>query len=206
MELWHAWTCPYCQRVRIALAEKRLQVEEHVVDLGNKPPELMEVNPAGGVPVLVVDGVAIPDSSAILRHLEDHAPEPALFPPDPLVRARALLIQDRVTSSLGPHIPKLLRGSGDEKEHASQAVRAALQALEQETPEEGFLCGPFSIADIALAPLIGKLPASIRSAALGLPRLARWEASAMSRASVVAGIGMPGGQGARSPAERPAPP
>ncbi len=204
MELWHAWTCPYSQRVRIALAEKRLQVEEHVVDLANKPPELMKINPAGGVPVLVVDGVAIPDSSAILRYLEDRAPEPALFPADPLDSARARLIQDRVTSSLGPHIPRLLRGSSDEQERARQAVQAALQALELETPEENFLCGPFSIADIALAPLIGKLPASLRPAALGLPGLARWEASVMSRASVAAAVGLPGGQGARPPVERSA--
>jgi glutathione S-transferase len=197
MELWHAWTCPYSQRVRIALAEKRIRVGEHVVDLANKPPELMKINPAGGVPGLVVDGVAIPDSSAILQYLEDIAPEPTLFPPDPLGRARALLLQDRITSSLGPLIPKLLRGSNDEKERAMQAALVALRALELETPEEGFLCGPFSIADIALAPLVAKLPTSIRPATLGLPRLTRWEALVMSRSSVAAAVGMPGGLGAR---------
>ncbi len=190
MELWHAWTCPYSQRVRIALAEKGLSVDEHVVDLANKPAALLALNPAGGVPVLVVDGLAIPDSSLILQFLEDRAPEPALLPADPLGRARTRLLYERITSGLGPHLPKLLRGSDDEKERAGQAVVAALTALERDAPEEGFLAGPFSIADIALAPFVARLPRPLRPASLGLPRLARWEARALARPSVAAVVGL----------------
>jgi glutathione S-transferase len=192
MELWHAWACPYSQRVRIALREKGLTVDEHVVELANKPSALLALNPAGGVPVLVVDGSAITDSSVILQYLEDRAPEPALFPPDPLGRAMTRLLYERITSSLGPHVPRLLRGSDDEKERARQAVVAALTALEATAPDQGFLVGPFSLADIALAPFLAKLPESLRPAALGLPRLARWEAQALSRSSVASVVGTPG--------------
>ena len=186
MELWHAWTCPYSQRVRIALAEKGLPVDEHVVDLANKPAALLALNPAGGVPVLVVDGAAIADSDVILQYLEDRTPEPALVPPDLAGRARARLLSERITSSLGPHLPRLLRGGDEEKERARQAVVDALTALEREAPEAGHLAGPFSIADIALAPFVARLPASLRPAALPLPRLARWEALVLSRPSVAA--------------------
>ena len=184
MMLWHAEACPYSQRVRIALAEKDLAFEEQVVDLADKPPELLALNPAGGVPVLVVDGAVIADSSAILQYLEDRSPVPSILPPDPSGRARARLLYDRITSSLGPHVPKLLRGTEEEKEHARRAVVAALGALEQEAPADGFLAGPFSVADIALAPFMAKLPPTLRPAALGLPRLARWEAVVLARPSV----------------------
>ncbi len=187
MELWHAWVCPYCMRVRIALAEKGLAYDEREIDLARKPAELFRVNPAGGVPVLVVEGgAAVPESLVILEYLEDRWPEHPLLPPDPLGRARARLLYERVTAALAPHLLKLARGSDAEKGAAEQAVRDALRALEPEVPEAGFLAGPFSIADIALAPFVAKLPARLRPAELGLPRLARWEAAVMSRPSVAA--------------------
>ncbi len=185
MELWHAWVCPYCMRVRIALAEKRLPYREREIDLANKPPELFGVNPSGGVPVLVVEGGApLPESTVILQYLEDRWPEHPILPADPLARARARLLYDRITAALGTPSFKLARGTDAEKAAAEQAVREALAKLEAEAPTDGFLAGPFSIADIALAPFVAKLPERLRPGALGLPRLARWEAAVMSRPSV----------------------
>lgn len=184
MELWHAWTCPYCMRVRIALAEKQVAYREREVDLARKPPELLALNPpSGGVPVLVDGGRAIPESLAILRHLEERFPEPALLPREPVARARSLALYER-SALLAPHLPKLLRGAPSEKEAAAAAIRAALQALEAEAPEQGWLAGTFSIADIALASLVLKLPATERPSGLGLPRLGRWEAAVSERPSV----------------------
>ncbi len=184
MELWHAWVCPYCMRVRIGLAEKGLAYSEREIDLAGKPPELFALNPAGGVPVLVDGGAAIPESLVILEYLDDRWPEPPLLPRDPLGRARARLRYDRITVAFSPHVPKLARGSAEEKAVAAEAVKGALAALEREVPEDGFLVGPFSIADIALAPFLAKLPPQLRPGALGLTRLARWEAAVMSRPSV----------------------
>jgi glutathione S-transferase len=185
MELWHAWACPYCMRVRIALAEKGLACDEREIDLANKPPELLRVNPANGVPVLVVDGAAIPESIVILQYLEDRWPERPLLPRDPLGRARARLLYDRVTALLGPHSFKLARGSDEEKLAAQAGVKTALAKLEEEAPVEGLLVGAdLTIADLALAPFVARLPRELRPAALGLPRLARWEAAVMNRPSV----------------------
>ncbi len=185
MELWHAWVCPYCMRVRIALAEKQLPYREREIDLADKPKELFGVNPAGGVPVLVVDGgAAIPESIVILQYLEDRFPAHPILPPDPLARARARLLYDRITAALGTPLFKLARGTDAEKATAEAAIRDALAKLEAEVPERGFLVGPFSIADIALAPFVAKLPPRLRPAELGLPRLARWEAAVLSRPSV----------------------
>src|SRR5258708_6172639 len=60
------------------------------------PGEYRRLNPQGLMPALDVDGVVIAQSGAILEYLEERAPEPALLPPDPLLRAQvrafALLI------------------------------------------------------------------------------------------------------------------
>jgi glutathione S-transferase len=170
--------------VRIALVEKGLRYTVREVDLAHKPPELFALNPAGSVPVLVDDGAAIPESLVILEYLEDRFPEPRLLPPEALGRARARLLCDRITVQLGKPSFKATRGTEEEKAVAADAVRSALSALEREVPEDGYLVGPFSFADIVLAPFVARLPAELRPAALGLPRLARWEGAVMSRPSV----------------------
>ena len=54
MRLIDAARCPYCARVRIAVAEKGIEVDPVPVDLSNRPSWLLELNPPKGrVPVLV---------------------------------------------------------------------------------------------------------------------------------------------------------
>jgi glutathione S-transferase len=183
MELWHAWACPYCMRVRAALAEKGIPYEGRVVDLAAKPPELLRLNPKGGVPVLVDGGRAIPESLDILEYLEERWPSPRLFPDGP-GRAAARQAYERVNALLGPHLFKLVRGSPDEKAAAAASVRSALASLDTDAREEGFLLGELSVADLALASFVGKLPPDLRPAALGLPRLGAWERAVMDRPSI----------------------
>ena len=52
MKLYDAPRCPYCARVRIALAEKGIAYETVEIDLQNRPPWLYELNASGRVPVL----------------------------------------------------------------------------------------------------------------------------------------------------------
>jgi glutathione S-transferase len=170
--------------VRIALVEKGLAYTVREVDLANKPAELFALNPAGAVPVLVDGGAAVPESLVILQYLEDRFPAPPLLPADALGRARARLLCDRITAQLGKPSFKVARGSPEEKAVAADAVRSALSALEREVPEEGFLVGPFSFADIVLAPFVARLPPELRPSRLGLPRLARWERAAWARPAV----------------------
>ena len=49
--LYDAARCPYCARVRIALAEKRVPFEPVAIDLSDRPGWIYEKNPAGRVPV-----------------------------------------------------------------------------------------------------------------------------------------------------------
>jgi glutathione S-transferase len=50
--LYDAARCPYCARVRIALAEKGIPYEPVAIDLSDRPAWIYEKTPAGRVPVL----------------------------------------------------------------------------------------------------------------------------------------------------------
>ena len=56
------------------------------------------------LPVLVLDGRAIGDSTAIIEALEAYQPEPALYPSDPAERRRALELEDYFDENLAPAI------------------------------------------------------------------------------------------------------
>jgi glutathione S-transferase len=47
----------------------------------HKSPEYLKLNPAGLIPVLIDDGIALPESAAICMHLADKHPERGLAPP-----------------------------------------------------------------------------------------------------------------------------
>ena len=90
--LYHGRAAVCAQKVRLALAEKRLAWTSVEVDFAD--PAFMrrykaELNPNGVVPTLVVDGQPIIESNVILQYLEEAYPAIPLLPADPLLRARA---------------------------------------------------------------------------------------------------------------------
>src|SRR5262249_37723332 len=68
------------QKVRIALAEKGQQVQDHIMTLRGDQyePAYLKLNPNGVVPTLVHDGVPITESALILYYIDDAFPEPPL--------------------------------------------------------------------------------------------------------------------------------
>jgi glutathione S-transferase len=89
--LHHAWASTCSQKVRLALAEKRLDYAGRVLNLRrfeHLSPEFLALNPDGLVPVLVHDGFVVRESTAINEYLDDAFPEPRLRPRDAIGRAR----------------------------------------------------------------------------------------------------------------------
>ena len=74
LRLIDAPRCPYCARVRIALAEKGIAYETVVIDLADRPAWVYELNPVGKVPVLERDGWVLPESAVINEYLEERLP------------------------------------------------------------------------------------------------------------------------------------
>ena len=82
-----------CVKVRVALGLKGLKYETQDI----APMDRASVVAASGqglVPVLLDDGRAIADSTAILLYLEKRYPDPPLIPSDPTARACCLILED----------------------------------------------------------------------------------------------------------------
>jgi Glutathione S-transferase, N-terminal domain len=109
VKLFDAARCPFCARVRLALAEKAVAYETVAIDLGNRPAWLYELNPLGKVPVLD-DGFPLPESAVVMEYLEERFPEPALLPGDLDGRAKARLAVFRFDDLLGDEYYAFRRG------------------------------------------------------------------------------------------------
>ena len=78
--VYHLPLSPYCRKVRLVLAEKRLPFELRTERVWERRPDYLEVNPAGTVPTLLEDnGLAVPDSSVICEYLEEAYPDTSLL-------------------------------------------------------------------------------------------------------------------------------
>lgn len=138
LTLYDAARCPYCARVRIALAEKGIEHEVVAIDLGDRPAWLYEKNPFGKVPVIEEDTFVLAESAVIMDYLEERYPEPALLPADPAARGLARMEVFRFEKQLGDDYYAYRRGDANE-------LAAKLQALE---------LGQSLYVDVAYAPWI----------------------------------------------------
>jgi glutathione S-transferase len=86
LRLYRARFSTNVERVALALAHKGLEVESVWITYDDRSP-VVEVSGQGLVPVLVDDGDAVPDSTAILRYLDAKWPDPPLFPAEAARRA-----------------------------------------------------------------------------------------------------------------------
>ncbi|MDB0020524.1 glutathione S-transferase family protein, partial [Planktomarina temperata] len=78
--LYHVPLSPFCRKVRLSLAEKKIEVQlvEERYWVGDA--DFLRRNPAGKVPVLKMGGEIYTESSAICEYLEERFPEPRLLP------------------------------------------------------------------------------------------------------------------------------
>lgn len=84
--LYHSPLSPFCRKVRLVLAEKRIEVELVEERYWEGPPDLRRRNPAGKLPVLRHRGNMLAESQAIIEYLDEAVPAPALMPATPLER------------------------------------------------------------------------------------------------------------------------
>ena len=105
--LWHLKVSHYNEKVRWALDYKRIPHVRRAETPGRHQAIAQRLTGDRTFPVLVVDGRAIGDSSAIIGELERRHPEPPLYPADPAARGRALEIEDFFDEELGPYTRRL---------------------------------------------------------------------------------------------------
>ncbi|MEO8204391.1 MAG: glutathione S-transferase family protein [Betaproteobacteria bacterium] len=112
LQLYHYGTAVCAAKVRIVLAEKRLEWEGITVILGldggtpapgvltQHDPVYLKLNPNGVVPTLVHDGKVVIESTVILEYLDDAFPQFSLRPVDFHERARMRLWLKRLDDGL----------------------------------------------------------------------------------------------------------
>jgi glutathione S-transferase len=179
LTLLDMYASPWCERVRWTFKFKGVPLERQTYQPG--PVDEQKVKKLTGqaqVPVLLVDGKAIPDSGEILAWLESYKSEPSLLPKSERERAEVMMWEELMDGVLGPHARLLLIGhfvqasdpelqkagqyfaqkcqySPYAEEHANVKVERVLNILKHALDERQYLVGDsFSLADVTAASML----------------------------------------------------
>ena len=88
MKLIGSLTSPYVRKVRIVMAEKKLDYQLVLEDVWSADTQMARYNPLGKVPCLLMDGgEALHDSRVIVEYLDTLSPVGKLLPPSGRERA-----------------------------------------------------------------------------------------------------------------------
>jgi glutathione S-transferase len=190
--------CPYVERSRIVLLEKRLPHEVEFIELANKPAWFLAVSPMGRVPVLLVDERPVFESMVINELVNELQPDPPLFPDDPIGRAEGrgwiVFANDVVMPAGGAAMLAIAGGAtGDALGKPVAALRDALGKLERQLAQRGgpfFLGRDFSLVDASYAPFLRRWRlaegwGAPEARLLGsFPRVSAWAEAMLARPSV----------------------
>jgi glutathione S-transferase len=102
--LWQFRFSHYNEKARWALDWKGIPHVRRSLLPALHVPRVLWLTGQKSVPVLVLDGRAISDSTRIIETLERLHPDPPLYPPDAAARRRALELEEYFDVELGPHI------------------------------------------------------------------------------------------------------
>jgi len=135
--LFHYPLSPFSRKVRLTLAEKRIEVELVEERYWEQDPEFLRRNPAGKVPVLRFGNRTMADSTAICEYLEEVQPDPPLMPrlPEARYEVRRLVAwfddkfhREVTCKLLGERVFRKLMGTGYPD---SANVKAGARAIKE---------------------------------------------------------------------------
>jgi len=167
MKLLGSVTSPYVRKVRIVMAEKKLDYELVQDDVWSADSQIQQSNPLGKVPCLVMeDGAAMFDSSVIAEYLDTLTPVGKLLPANSSreraavkcwealadgVLDAAVLVRLERQRAAAQQSPDWIR-----RQHGK--VKAGLKAMAAGLGEAPFCAGNhFTLADIAVGCALGWL-------------------------------------------------
>ena len=168
MKLIGALTSPYVRKVRVVMAEKKLDFQLVLEDVWNSD-AILEANPLGKVPCLVMEGgESIFDSRVIVEYLDTLSPVGKLIPPSGRERAEVRSWEALADGILDAAILARLEATwkGRTAEQRSQAwidrqisrVDSGVAAMARLLGEKTWCNGNhFSLADIATGCALGYL-------------------------------------------------
>lgn len=160
-----SFVSPYVRKVLACLELKGLDYEVDPITpfFGND--EFSRLSPLRRIPVLIDGDFHASDSSVICAYLDEAYDGYPLLPREPRDRARARWLEEYADSRLGElfiwglfyqkFVRRMVWREEPDQERVDQVLNegapAALDYLEGELPESGYLFGPLGLADIAIA-------------------------------------------------------
>jgi glutathione S-transferase len=169
MKLIGSNSSPYVRKVRITMAEKKLDYQYVTENVWADGTRINESNPLGKVPCLVMEGVeALFDSRVIVEYLENLSPVGKLIPSNARERAEVKTWEALADGVLDAAMLARLEATWDgrAKEQRSQAwidrqlakINASLKAMSRGLADKPFCAGiHLSLADIAVGCALGYL-------------------------------------------------
>jgi len=169
MKLIGSNTSPYVRKVRIVMAEKKLDYDYVLADVWSDDTDISVSNPLGKVPCLVMEnGEAFSDSRVIVEYFDALSPVGKLIPATGRERAEVKTWEALADGVLDAAILARLEATwkGRTKAQRSQAwierqlgkVNTALAAMSKGLAEKPFCTGiHLTLADIALGVALGYL-------------------------------------------------
>lgn len=196
----YTFTTPNGRKASIMLEEVELPYTVHVIDISQGDqfqPEYVAINPNSKIPAIVDQdtGITVFESGAILIYLAEKTGK--LLPTDTAKRFQVLEWLMLQMGGVGPMFGQL----NHFKRYAPEKIPYAIERYEKETlrlysvlnqqlAANEFLCGEYSIADVATFPWV----AVYRFQGLTLdnhPHLQRWHDTIRDRPAVVKGMNIP---------------
>ncbi len=169
MKLIGAVTSPYARKVRVVMAEKKLDYQFVLEDVWSATTQIADSNPLGKVPCLVMEGgEALFDSRVIVEYLDTLSPVGKLIPTMGREKAEVKTWEALADGLCDAAILARLEAgwAGRTQAQRSQAwidrqmgkMAGSLKAMSQGLGERPFCAGThFSLADVAVGCALGYL-------------------------------------------------
>ncbi len=169
MKLIGAVTSPYVRKVRVVLAEKKLDYEFVTEDVWSADTRIAESNPLGKVPCLIMDGQeAMFDSRVIVEYLDTLSPVGKLIAPSGRPRAEVKTWEALADGLLDAAILARLEATWPGRTDSQRSpawidrqmgkIDEALAAISRGLGDKAFCSGIYlSLSDIAVGCALGYL-------------------------------------------------
>jgi len=166
MKLLASLASPYTRKVRIVLAEKKIDCEMQLVDVNPVDNPVNPHNPLGKVPTLVLDdGTALYDSRVIVEFLDGVSPLSRLIPDDNRERVSVRRWEALADGVLDAGLLVRYESTREKREQSKAWVdkqlarmQRAMAQMQAELGERPWCQGErYSLADVALGACLGWL-------------------------------------------------
>lgn len=157
LQVWGNAALNGVQKVTWCCDEIALPFARHDVDIQNKPPEILALNPNGQFPIIDDDGFVLWEANACIRYLAAKYGNGKLWPQDLNAQASASRWMDWQLTSIFPPVIKLFRAliwkDGFPPAEVEEARNRAIdlwQILDSQLAHTAFVAGDeLTVGDIA---------------------------------------------------------